>query len=701
MKSKLLLIFFLLIIIITGCERKQRIPFARKKQFSFEKHGTLIEDPYHWLKDKTRSKQEIIDYLKAENRYTQDYIEANKELQQKLYKEFIGRLVENDISVKTKMDTFYYYSRKEAKKQYPIYCRQGINSKKEEIYLNINKLAARYNYYNTYELKLSPNHHYLAFGVDTTGYENYFLQIKNLETGEYLNDYVKGVGDITWADNSTLFYTVEDSTGRSYRCYLHRLGELQSEDTLVYEEPDSSFYIWIYKTRSKEYIVMGTGNKITNEMRYLKASEPDKKFKLLEKRIPGVKYYLNHRNNEFFIETNEDDALNFKVMKTQVNKPYRKYWKEFIPHRDSVSIDIKLFKNFMLIRELKNGLKQYKIYDFSTEDYHYIKFPDKVYTVYTALNPNFETRTLRYIYESFTHPYTYYDYDVKKRTAEVIKQQQVKGGFKPENYITERLFADSGDDTEIPISLVYHKDFFELNGKNPLLLYAYGAYGDMTNPYFSISRLSLLNRGFIYAIAHVRGGGEFGKKWHNKGKMLFKKNTFSDFIACAEYLIEKNYTNSDKLVIEGASAGGLLIGAVLNQKPELFQAAVADVPFVDVLNTMFDPTLSATVSEYDEWGNPNKKEYFDYIKSYCPYQNVTRQDYPHLLVLAGFYDRRVNYWEPAKWVAKIRDMKSDNNKVLLKTDMSSGHGGASGRYDFYRDIAFEYTFILDMVGIEE
>ncbi|MBC8526450.1 MAG: S9 family peptidase, partial [Candidatus Cloacimonetes bacterium] len=462
-------------------------------------------------------------------------------------------------------------------------------------------------------------------------------------------------------------------------------------------------WVWIDKTRSKEYLILGTSSKTTSEIRFLKADNPpaNAEFKLIHPRETDMEYDVYHHQDKFYIQTNEADSKNFKIMTAPVENPCKANWKEFIPHRDSVYISaFDVFKDYVVIHERKNGLEDMRIIDLNSMKEHYVGFPEPVYVFYSGRNPNFDTKTYRFTYESLVTPYSTFDYNMKTREKELKKQQVVLGGYEPSQYESERVFAQSKDSTMIPISLVYKKDLFKKDGSNPLLLNGYGSYGDCNDPYFSTSRLSLLDRGFVYAFAHIRGGGEMGKIWYEQGRVLSKMNTFTDFIACAEYLISEKYTSPEKLVIEGRSAGGLLIGAVLNIQPDLFRVAIVEVPFVDIVNTMLDTTLTAVVTDYEEWGNPNDKEQFEYMMSYCPYQNVKAQDYPDILILAGFYDPRVNFWEPAKWVAKLRALKTDDNKLLLKTNVS-GHGIASGWYDFYKEIALEYAFIFDVLGIEK
>ncbi len=695
-------ISLLIIVLITSCSNTNHEPPVAKviPQKSIQ-HGIELIDNYHWLKDKSRTNKEVLNYIEAENKYTENMMKHTSKFQKKIYDEIIGRIKKDEQSVPVKIDDYYYYSRNVIDKQYRIYCRKKESPEaSEEIYLDVNELAKNKKYCSIYDVKISPDHKLLAYTLDTSGAEKYTLYIKDLETGKILAETISPVGDVTWAnDNKTIFYTLEDKTGRSYKVFRHVLGNDYQNDELLYHEKDEKFYTWTYKTRSRKFIILGTDSKTTSEYRILNADEPFGKFSLVQKRIPGHEYSLQHHSDKFYIRTNADNAKNFKIMTSPVATPSQDYWKDFLPYRDSVYVSYSVFKDYMIVYELLNGTEKMRVINLHTSDDFYVEFPEEIYTVYGGWNPEFDTNFYRFEYESMITPYSIFDLNMKTGEKILRKQQQILGDFSSEDYKSERIYAKAHDGKSIPISLVYKKELYRDNKTNLLLLDAYGSYGDAYDPYFSISRLSLLNRGFIYANAHVRGGGELGKNWHEQGCMLNKKNTFMDFISCAECLIENCYTEQEKLVIEGGSAGGLLVGAVTNLRPELFKVVIADVPFVDVLNSMFDPSLSATISEYEEWGNPNDRIYFDYIRSYCPYQNIQPQDYPHILVLAGFNDHRVNYWEPAKWTAKLRAKKTDDNLLLLKIDMSSGHGGASGRFDYYKEIAFKYAFVFDIFGI--
>ncbi|MCK4330086.1 S9 family peptidase [candidate division WOR-3 bacterium] len=658
-------------------------------------------DNYFWLKERDNLK--VIEYLHAENNYTKAMMKHTEEFQEKLYKELLGRIKETDMSVPEKIDNYYYYIRTEEDEQYPIYCRKKEKlDSPEEILLNLNLLSVGYNYYNLGIYKISPNHQLLAYSIDTTGSELYTLYIKDLNTGELLEDIISNIGySFAWAnDNKTFFYTLVDKAKRPYKLYRHLLGCNTEEDIEVYHEKDEKFWLYIYKTKSRNYLLMESSTHTTSEIAYLDANNPTLTFKIVHPRKFEMKYYLYHHNDKFFILTNYD-AKNFKLMETSVINPSKENWKEVISHRDSVMLEgVDVFKDYLVVYEREKGLENIHITDLVNNETYYVDFPEPVYTFWSGRNSNYNSNLLRYTYMSLVTPKSVIDYNMSTKTQELKKQYEVLGGYESSNYQSERIFVQAKDSTKIPISLVYRKGMLK-NGNNPLLLCGYGAYGENMEPYFSSNRLSLLDRGFIFAIAHVRGGGEMGKFLYEQGKLLNKKNTFTDFIACSEYLIKKGYTSSDKLIISGGSAGGLLVGAVINMRPNLYKAVIADVPFVDVLNTMLDPTLPRTILEYEEWGNPNEEEYYDYIKSYSPYYNVEAQYYPNILINAGFYDTRVSYWEAAKWTAKLRAMKTDNNILLLKTNMGAGHMGYSGRYDYLKDKAFDYAFILDIFGIND
>jgi oligopeptidase B len=674
-------------------------PIAEKHPYQLELFGDIRIDDYYWLREKKNP--DVIRYLNEENQYTGRMMRHTEPFQKRLYDEMLGRIKETDLSVPEKIDDYYYYTRTEKGKQYPIYCRKkGTLEAAEEIILDVNELAEGYTYLKIGVAEISPDHSLLAYSVDTDGSESFTLYIKNTTNGELIGTPIPDTHySVEWAnDNRTIFYTVLDEAKRPHRVYRHMTDTDPKGDDLVYQETDQSYFVWLRKTRSKKYIMISCDNITTSEVRYLDADKPRDLSTVFQNRQRGVEYSLNHHEDTFYIVTNED-AKNFKLMAAPVSTPDKVHWSEVIPHRIDIKLDgIDIFSDYMVIHERSNGLKSIRIRDLRVNVIHTIEFPEPVYNVVAAGNPEYKTEYLRFHYTSFVTPMSVFDYNMRTRERELKKQTEVLGGYNPEEYLSEQLFATATDGTRIPISIVYKKGM-RRDGDNPAALYGYGAYGISQEVNFSSHRISLLDRGFVIGIAHIRGGGEMGRQWYEDGKLLKKKNTFTDFIACAEYIFENNYTSPRKLVIYGGSAGGLLVGAVLNMRPDICSGAIANVPFLDVLTTMLDSSLPLTVTEYDEWGNPYDKVYYDYIKSYSPYDNVTAQNYPHILALAGLNDPRVQYWEPAKWTAKLRVTKTDTNALLLKTDMGTGHGGASGRYDFLKDLAFEYAFIIQMCGV--
>jgi len=664
-------------------------------------HGEKRIDNYFWLRE--RENPEVIKYIKAENKYTEAMTKHTEKFQERLYKELLSRIKETDLSVPEKIDDYYYYSRTEEGKQYRIHCRKKRSmDAEEEILLDENALAEGHEYFQIGVYEVSPDHQLLAYSTDTAGSETYTLYVKDLSTGDLLKDEIANTYySVEWAnDNKTIFYSVLDDAKRPYKLYRHKLGTDPSEDVLIYHEKDEAFFLSLYKTKSKSYLILKLGSNTTSEVHYLKADSPEGSFQVIHPRQHKMEYKVDHHGDRFFIVTN-DDAKNFKLMETPVETPSKDNWKEVIPHRDSVKIDgVEAFKDHLVVYEREDGLKKIRVADMATDQLHYVDFPEPVYTFRPGWNPDFNTSLLRFHYASLVTPSSVFDYDMNTRSRELKKQEEVLGGYDPSLYQSARVFAEAPDGTRIPISLVYRKGLAK-DGENPLFLYGYGSYGSSSDPGFSSNRLSLLDRGFIFAIAHIRGGEEMGRYWYEQGKLLNKKNTFTDFIACAEHLIAEKYTSSDKLAIYGGSAGGLLMGAVTNMRPDLFKVVIAKVPFVDVINTMLDSSIPLTAIEHEEWGNPGEKEFYDYMKSYSPYDNVEPKDYPNILATAGLNDPRVQYWEPAKWTAKLRTMKTDNNLLLLKTNMGAGHGGASGRYDYLKEIAFEYALIFDILGIKE
>lgn len=677
-------------------------PIAQKQPKELTIHGDTRIDNYYWLRN--REDSAVIAYLEAENAYREAVMEHTEELQSKLYDEIVGRIKQTDMSVPYRLNGYYYYTRYEEGQEYPIYCRKkGSLEAEEEILLNVNEMAEGYSYYQVAGLSVSPDNKMLSFGVDTLSRRIYTIHFKNLETGQILEDKLNVTsGSAAWAnDNKTVFYTVKDEqTLRPYKVYKHKLGSDSNNDKLIYTEEDETFVCGAYKTKSREYIMIGSFATLSNEYRFLNADNPDGEFSILQPRIRELEYSVSHYNDKFYVLTNLD-AQNFRLMETPVNAPGKENWKEVIPHREDVYLNgIEIFSNYLVVSERKDGLVNLRIMPWGDSEEHYMEFPEEAYLAYISTNPEFDTDILRYGYTSMTTPNSTYDYNMKTREKELLKQQEVIGDFNPDNYETKRLYAKADDGKKIPISLVYRKGI-EKNAKNPLLLYAYGSYGYTIDPTFSSVRLSLLDRGFVYAIAHIRGGQIYGRQWYEEGKLLEKKNTFTDFVEAGEYLVEENYTNPENMYAMGGSAGGLLMGAVVNIAPELFNGVIAAVPFVDVVTTMLDESIPLTTGEFDEWGNPKEKEYYDYMLSYSPYDNVVVQDYPNMLVTTGLHDSQVQYWEPAKWVAKLRDLKTDDNLLLLYVNMDTGHGGASGRFERYKETAMEYAFLLMLEGIGE
>ncbi len=676
-------------------------PIAKTEPKADTLFNDIRIDNYYWLRQ--RDNPDVMAYLEAENEYTDAKMKHTEDFQEKLYQEIIGRIQETDIDVPEKIDDYYYYKRTEEGKQYPFYCRKhGSLNADEEIFLDPNELAAGYEFYDIGSYSVSDDHNILAYAVDTSGAEEYTIYFKDLKTDSNLDDKIINTDlQITWAnDDSTVFYTTLDDVRRSDKLWRHRLGNKQADDVMIFHEPDEAYYLDISKTKSKNYLIMTLGAKITSEVYYLDANNPTGKFKIIAPRKHGMEYYVSEHDGQFIIRTN-DNAENFKIVSVSTANPAKKNWRDFIAYDDSVMIDdFMLFKDYLVVFERQRGLQQIRVKAFNTMDDYQIDFPEPTYYIWNTGNLEYNTKLLRFTYTSLVTPRSVYDYDMSTRQRELKKRYAVLGGYEPDNYQSERIFAKADDGTMVPISLVYKKGL-EKDGSHPMVIDAYGAYGISENPYFSSSRLSLLDRGFVWGIAHVRGGGEMGEYWYEDGKFLKKKNTFTDLIACAEYLIAEKYASAHKLIIWGGSAGGLTMGAATNMRPDLFYGVIADVPFVDVLNTMLDASIPLTVAEYDEWGNPHNEDYYFYIKSYSPYDNVEAKPYPNMLIRAGLNDPRVQYWEPAKWTAKLRALKTDHNILLLKTNMGAGHMGASGRYDYYREVAFDYAWILDLFGIRE
>ena len=676
-------------------------PVAEKHPQVLVVHGDERIDDYFWMRDS--NDPNVIAYLEAENAYTDAMMQHTQGLQTTLYSEMLARIKETDLSVPYRKDDYYYYSRTEEGKDYPIYCRKkGSLDASEEILLDQNELAKGYDYFSLGTFQVSPNHQLLAYSVDASGAEKHTLFFLDLNTFElYPETLTETYYSFAWGnDNRTVFYTKVDSTNRPFQLWRHTLGSRPEDDVLIYQEPDEAYFLSVGKTRSQAYILMSLGSKVTSEVHYLDAHNPTNSFQVIHPRQQGMEYSIEHHSDRFYIVTN-DEAINFKLVKTPVAKPSKDNWQTVIPHREDVLLSsVSAFADYLVISERKGGLPMIRVQKTSTGEEQDIRFPEPTYSISPGNNPEFNTTTLRFNYTSLITPFSVFDYDMETKQRELKKETEVLGGYDRTQYESEWIMATASDGTEIPLSIVYKKGL-QKDGTNPLFLTAYGSYGVSYPASFSSTRLSLLNRGVIVVIAHIRGGGEMGRKWYEDGKFLHKKNTFTDFIACAEHLITQKWTSSDRLAISGGSAGGLLMGAVINSRPELFKVVLAAVPFVDVVTTILDTSLPLSALEWEEWGNPNDKTYYDYMKSYSPYDNVKPQDYPNILITAGLNDSRVKYWEPAKWTAKLRELKTDNNILLLKTNMGAGHGGASGRYESLKETAFEYAFVLDCLGLQQ
>lgn len=672
-------------------------PMAEKKPKTTNIHGNTLVDDYFWMREKTNPS--VMAHLEAENAYADSLMKPTASLQETLYNEMLSHIKQTDTNVPYKWGNYFYYSRTEQGKQYPIFCRKkGSTEAPEEIILDQNELAKGQKFMSVGTFVPSDDGNLLAYSTDNTGYRQYTLQIKDLRTGELFPEKIERVNGVVWAnDNKTVFFVTEDDvTKRSDKFFRHVIGTDKSD--LVYEEKDELFDIGTGRSRDKAIIFLEIASKTSTEVRYLPASDSAAVLKVVLPRQPEHEYDVDHRNNLFYIRTNKG-AKNFRIVTAPVSDPSEKNWKEFIAHKPAVKLDgINLFADFAVLSEWENGLQQLELVDFKTNKKTRIQFPEPVYSVSLAQNRESNTTAIRYNYNSLVTPSSTFDYDVATGKSTLLKQLEVPGGFDRNNYQSERVFATASDGTKIPMSIVYRKGT-KLDGSAPALLYGYGSYGISIPPTFSSTRLSLLDRGVVFVIGHIRGGGEMGEEWRQAGRMMNKLNTFTDFIACAEHLIKAKYTSKDRLVIQGGSAGGLLVSAVSNMRPDLFKAVISQVPFVDVLNTMLDASLPLTTSEYIEWGNPNEKPAFDYMKQYSPYDNVKKQNYPATLVKVSVNDSQVPYWEGAKLVAKIRAMKTDNNPLLLKVNFGAGHGGASGRYDALRETAYDYAFMLWQMGI--
>lgn len=671
-------------------------PAAKKVKKELTTHGHTRIDNYYWLNK--REDPEVISYLEAENIYTAGMLQHTRELQEKLFEEMKGRMKQNDKSVPYRLRGFIYYTRFEEGKEYPLYCRRALHEGAPEvIMLDVNELSEGYSYYQVGAVQISPDNNIAAYGVDTLSRRLYSIKFKNLSTGEhYTHEIPNTTGSVAWADNNTtVFYTVKDSTLRPYRIYRHRLGEDASKDELIYEETDPTFNSWVYRAASGKFIIIASNSTVSNEYRILSADKPDGAFKIFEPRQRGHEYSIASAGDKFYIISNLD-AKNFRLLETPADKTEKAHWKEKVAHRSDVFLEgMTPFDDYLVLEERKSGLIGIRVMNLKENKEHYINFGEETYTAWSSTNPEPRSELFRYGYSSLTTPASVYDYNMKTGEKTLLKQDEVVGSFSSEDYLAERIYAKAEDGKTIPVSLVYRKGT-KKDGTAPLLLYGYGSYGISTDPYFNAARLSLLDRGFIYAIAHIRGGQELGREWYDDGKLLRKMNTFTDFIACGEYLVQKNYTSKKKMFASGGSAGGLLMGAVVNMAPDLFHGVIAAVPFVDVVTTMLDASIPLTTGEYDEWGNPEVKKYYDYMLTYSPYDNIEKKSYPNMLVLTGLHDSQVQYWEPAKWVAKLREMKTDNNLLLLDTDMEAGHSGTSGRFKRFKKTALEYAFLLEL-----
>lgn len=685
---------------LAACSFIPKPPVAERLPHPMVMLGDTRVDPYFWLC--LRDSQKVLDYLIAENSYTEAMMESTVPLQEKLYNEMKSRQKEDDVTVPVFLNGYYYYIRYEEGKEYPINCRKkGSLEAPEEVVLDENEVAAGHRFCQVASLDFSPNNQILAYGVDTIGRRLFTIYFKDLSTGKLINTKIANTtGAIAWAnDNKTVFYSEKNKALRPYKIYRHSISHpTPSNDILVYHETDEAFDTHVYTTKSREYIIIMTSSSTSSEYRFLSADNPTGNFTMIQPRQKGIEYSIDHCGSNFYILTNWN-APNFRLMEAPIQSPSMENWKEIIPHRgDVLLMGMDVFRNFLVVTERKDALIQVKVIRWTDKSEFSIDFGEEVYTALPSVNPEFNTPLFIYYYTSLTTPGTTYEYNMQTQVKRLLKQNEVLGNYNPSDYETKRLWARANDGVRIPISIV-HKKGIRLNGENPLLIYAYGAYGYSENPTFDPNLLSLLDRGFVYAIVHVRGGEEMGRGWYDDGKMLKKKNTFTDFISGTEYLIEQKYTSPDKIIAQGGSAGGLLMGVIANMRPDLYRGIVAEMPFVDVLTSMSDTSLPLTVGEYDEWGNPNDSIYYYYMKSYSPYDQVKKQNYPNMLVTAGYNDSQVQYFEPAKWVAKLRATKTDGNLLLFKVDMDSGHGGASGRFKSIKDQSFIYAFMLRIAGI--
>jgi oligopeptidase B len=709
---KLIIPSLILISSLFSCDTKTQksmselpnAPLAKQIPKNLTIHDDVRIDEFYWLND--RENPEVIDYLNKENDYYNAHTSHTKDFQVSLFDEMKSRIKEDDSSVPYKYNGYWYITKYEKGKDYPIYVRKKETLEAaEELLFDCNEMAKDHSYFRLVGLNINLNNDLVSYGIDTTGRRQYTLHIKDLKTNTVFKDEISNTtGGSTWAnDNKTLFYTLKDETTlRSEAIYKHQLDTDQKSDVLIYKETDDTFGVSVYKTKSRKYLVIASYSTLTTEYQILNANTPDGDFKVFQSRTRGLEYGISHYEDSFYIVSNAEGAQNFKLSRTSETQTEKEHWKDVIPHRETVLLeDIEIFKDFLVVSERENGLNKIHIKRWDGSDSYYLPFESETYTAYTTTNIDFDTTVLRYGYQSLTTPSSVIDFDMVTKTKTIKKEQEVLGGkFKKENYTSERLWATAVDGTKIPVSLIRRVDT-EKSSDTPLLLYAYGSYGSTIDPYFSTVRMSLLDRGFIFAIAHIRGGEYLGRKWYEDGKLFKKKNTFSDFVDCSKYLIENDYTSAKHHYAMGGSAGGLLMGAIVNLAPELYNGVVAQVPFVDVVTTMLDDSIPLTTGEYDEWGNPNEKDYYDYMKSYSPYDNVVNKRYPNMLVTTGLHDSQVQYWEPAKWVARLRSQNKNTSQLYLQTNMEAGHGGASGRFEALKEVAAEYAFLLDLESISK
>lgn len=675
-------------------------PVAEKHPVELTIHGHTRIDNYYWLNE--RDNPDVIEYIEAENEYLAKMMSHTERLQDRLYTEMRGRIREDDQSVPYKENGYYYYTRYEEGSEYPVYCRRrGSMDAPEEIIIDANKKAKGHSFFMIRGVTMSPEHDAVAFAVDTVGRRLHTIYFKDLTTGEILDESISNVTpNLEWAnDNKTVFYSRQDpQTLRSYQVYRYEINQPVHSAQLVYEEHDETFRSWVSKTKSKDFIIITSRSTVSTEQRIVRADNPHNSFRVIQPRQRDLEYRIDHAGDLFYVITNLN-APNYRLMTAPMDRTRKENWQEFIPHREDVLLEgIELFQDYIVVRERKEGLDHLLIINRTSEDEHYLDFGEPAYVAYISQNPEFHSKKLRYGYSSLTTPNSTYDYNMRSRERELLKQTEVIGDFDANDYVTERLYAEADDGTEIPISLVHRKGI-KKDGTNPLLMYGYGSYGASMSPFFSSNRLSLLDRGFVYAIAHIRGGQEMGRQWYENGKLLNKRNTFTDFIACTETLHAKGYSSPEKTFAQGGSAGGLLMGAVVNMRPGLYKGIIASVPFVDVVTTMLDDSIPLTTEEYDEWGNPNDPEYYEYMLSYSPYDNVVPQEYPNMYITSGLHDSQVQYWEPTKWTAKLREHNTGDSIILLYTNMEAGHGGATGRFNTLHEVALQYAFLLDLIEV--